>query len=154
VRLGFKVGWAVQTAVAYFIPLAFALLLAVWINEPDTVTWDVFNYVFFAVVGLTLGVLVSRVLPASVESGRWVWAGPVGLMVVYTFMGIGSGRIDIITLWFGKGEDGWTRVIVTSPTLGCCCYSAAMEWARRRRNRPFARTELSGVTSNSSQRNP
>jgi hypothetical protein len=91
--------------------------------------------------GITLGVLVSRVLSASVESGRWVWAGPVGLLVVYTFLEIGSGRFDIITLWFGKGEDGWIGVFVTAPALGCGCYSAAMEWARRRRNRSLIGTE-------------
>jgi hypothetical protein len=136
--MSFKVGWAVQTLAMYLIPLALAMILATWINEPDTVTWEIANYGFFVLAGLTFGLSVAGLLPASAESGRWVWTGPVGLLVLSAVMEISGGRYDIITLWFGSGEAGWVCLFVTWPALACCTYSAAMEWARRRRNRSLA----------------
>jgi len=139
-ELSFRIGWAIQTVVAYFVPLAGALFLAVVINEQDTVRWEVASYGFFIFAGLILGGLVAVLLPASTRSGRWVWTGPVGLLVLFAFWEICLGRFDIITLWFGTGEAGWISTLVTSPALACCTYSAAMEWALRRRNRSSTRT--------------
>ncbi len=137
------IGWAVQTLAVYFIPLVQNFILAVWIHHPETVAWEIAHYLFFAIVGLTLGVLVSQVLPASTESGRWVWAAPVGLMLFCAIAEIAAGHFDIISLWFGMGEAGWITMLVTWPAVGCCTYSAAMEWARRRRHRSIAREGLS-----------
>lgn len=139
-ELSFRIGWAVQTVVAYFLPLAAALFLAVEINEPDTLSWEVASYAFFLFAGLILGGLIAVVLPASTESGRWVWTGPVGLLVLLALWEMCLGRFDIVTLWFGTGEAGWISTLVTSPTLSCCTYSLAMEWALRRRSRSSAET--------------
>lgn len=132
--LSFSIAWAVQALVAYFVLLASLLLLAGRIDEPDTVFWNIANYVFSALIGLALGVSVSLLIPASAESGRWVWAGPVGLLVLCAVWEICVGRFDIVTLWFGTGEAGWISSLVTLPALGCCGYSAAMEMTRRMRN--------------------
>jgi hypothetical protein len=135
-----RISWAVQTLIAYFVPLSSALFLAVRVNEPDTKLWEVASYAFFALAGLILGILVAWLLPASKEGGRWVWAGPVGLLVLGAIWEICLGRFDIITLWFGTGESGWIKTLVTWPALASCTYSAAMEWARRVRSGSSAGT--------------
>jgi hypothetical protein len=139
VALSFKIGWAVQAAgwavqtlAAYFIPLVLDFILAVWINEPETMMWETANYVFFTLAGLTFGILVAGLMPASTESGRWVWASPVGLLVFCAVWEMSTGRFDIISVWFGMGEDGPIKTFVTWPALACCTYSAAVEWRRRR----------------------
>jgi hypothetical protein len=134
------IGWAVQTLAAYFIPFVLNLALAASASEPETIMWEIANYLLFLSVGLTLGILVARLLPASTGSGRWVWTGPVGLLVFCAAWEISTERFDIISLWFGMGEAGWIKALVTWPTLACCSYSAAMRWVRRRRNRPAAGT--------------
>ncbi len=48
-NLRFMAGWIPQVLVAYFAPLILMLLLAVGIDEPDGILWDVLNYVFFFV---------------------------------------------------------------------------------------------------------
>jgi hypothetical protein len=130
------IGWAAQTLAAYFIPLVldFALLA----NEPETIVWEIANYVFFALAGLIFGTLVAWLRPPSIERGRWVWTGPVGLLVFLAAWEVSTGHFDIISLWFGMGEGGPIKAFVTWPTLACCTYSAVMASVRRRRNRPLA----------------
>ena len=136
------VGWAVQSLAAYLIPLALDLILASCINESNTVGWEVANYAFFVLAGLICGALVATLVPASKESGRWVWAGPVALMLFCAISEITAGHFDITSLWFGMGEAGWIKLFVTWPTLGCCTYSAAMQWARRTHSSPGAEGNL------------
>lgn len=132
----FGIAWVVQTLVAYFIPVVLALLLAGRINERDTVMWDIANYAFFALSGLVLGTLAAGIIPGWTGSGKWVWIGPVGLLVFSALLEIFSGHFDIITLWFGRGEAGWVSAFVTCPALACCTYSVLMAWRYHKRNRP------------------
>ncbi len=96
--------------------------------------WEIANYLYFAVAGLTFGILVAKLLPASAESGRWVWIGPVGLLILCAAWEMCAGRFDIISVWFGMGEGGPIKAFVTWPTLACCTYSTAMHRARRTHN--------------------
>ncbi len=128
------VGWAVQTLAVYFIPLVQNFILAVWMSQPQTIMCEIANYIFFALAGLIFGIAVAWALPASTESGRWVWIAPVGLLVIGTAMEMRLSSFNLMSVWFGMGEAGWMKAFITWPTLACCTYSAAMEWARRRRN--------------------
>lgn len=137
------VGWTVQTVAAYFIPLVQVFVLSVWISHPETIMWEVADYLFFALAGLIFGIAVAWVVPISTESGRWVWIAPVGLLVVCTILEMRLSPFHLMSLWFGMGEAGWVKAFVTWPTLSCCTYSAAMERGRRRRNRSRAEAALS-----------
>ena len=130
----FSVGsWLAQSVAVYVIPLALDLVLAGW------VTSEVLNYIFLGLLGSVLGLVISRLFPVSTESGRWVWAGPVVLLVCGVLWEMSLRDFDILTVLFGTGEAGWANVLITSPALACCCYSVAMEW-RTRRKRSFAGT--------------
>jgi hypothetical protein len=104
--------------------------------------WNAANYAFFVLAGLALGILAVKLIPSCAESGRWVWIGPVGLLAFGTLLEISSGRFDIITLWFGTGEEGWVAAFVTLPTLASCSYSAVMAWAYRRRERASGKVSV------------
>jgi hypothetical protein len=137
-KLGWAVqvaGWAVQTFAVYLIPLA---LNFAWFHGPETMIWEIANYVFFLLAGLFFGILVAALLPGSTGSGRRVWIGPVGLLVFFAVWELSTGRFDILSVWFGMGEGGPIKAFVTWPALACCTYSAAMQRARRRRSHSSA----------------
>lgn len=97
------VGWAAQTLAVYFIPLVQNFILAVWMSQPQTIMWEIANYIFFALAGLIFGIAVAWALPASTESGRWVWIAPVGLLVVGTVMEMRLSSFNLMTVL------GWVR---------------------------------------------
>lgn len=143
-RLVFIAGWAVQIFVAYFVPLALAMVLATGIEEPAGVFWEAFNYVFFCAIGFVLGFFVSEWIPKSTETGRWVWIGSVAFLLFCVISEMSIGDFDIVTLLFGTGESGWVSGFITSPTMASCFYSLAMAWQHGRRSRHAFSNQLNG----------
>jgi hypothetical protein len=129
-------GGFLQLGLAYFGPLVVAMVLELALGAKDSVAWLVFDYVIFWFLSISAALSVFRLMPEAAESGRWVWAVPVALLAsgVVWDMHLGIFNTARAVFW-GRGEDGWVRALVTLPAWSCCWYSGTMTWRRRRRNR-------------------
>jgi len=71
------VSWAVQLLLASVAPLGALIALDSALNTQDTPVNQLLGYVFLALLGAGLGLVVSVLIPASLRLGVWVWTMPV-----------------------------------------------------------------------------
>jgi hypothetical protein len=120
-------GYVSQMFVAATIPFAWAL-----VTRDEVGMWG---------IGFFLGTAVHKVFPRAARTGRWVWALPMFMWLVF-FIGdlIHFSFAHVVTeFFFGTGEDGWGAILATLPTCSCILYSAAMALAAahlRRKDTP------------------
>ena len=123
----------IQLIVVYVTPfVALASLEGLLSMGEDTVLSDILGYVFIAAAGIALALLISTILPGSVFEGSTIWILPAGAEFGCAVWDTAWGRTqEIPAYFFGRGEAGWVMALLTMPTWGCCCYSAAMYWRLR-----------------------
>lgn len=131
--------WLAQLLGVYFGSLVGISLLEHSLDMPDTFATEILTYVFFATAGLLLACLTSVIWRDAAREGALIWIVPAGLEVMCVIgQGVSGGPASAFHgLFFsagpGQGEGSWGIVIVTLPTLCCCCYSIVMKWQLRRR---------------------
>ena len=125
--------WLFQLVVTYPVPVVLLGILENRLSAPDTFIIQVLGYAFVALMGITLAFLVSKVSRESAKEGSWIWLVPTALVIAAVLWQLCSGGIasTFHGFLFGHGEESWGMVILTIPTFGCCCYSAAMWWQLR-----------------------
>jgi hypothetical protein len=130
-------GWAFQSVLVSCGAFAGYLAFGVYVAAADTPAWHVLEYGVVLALGVAMALAGSRLAPTSTIEGRWVWAVPVGLLVLFVIWALLLGHTAEAANMFyvrpGGGEGAWGLVFITMPSWACCCYSAAMCWWRRRR---------------------
>jgi hypothetical protein len=127
--------WLLQTLAACFGPLIVVVVFSGMLGHGSSL------FPYYAVTCLaSLGIAqtTSRVLPAWVAVGRWIWLLPVLLELVsltrnvflwgvpttlHEFIGFGAPMAP---------EEEWGIVLLTLPVWSCCWYSALMWWHIRK----------------------
>jgi hypothetical protein len=136
--------WAWQLVLAYCIPFIGLASLESALDATDSPGWQVLGYVVVMLLSIALALLVSRLFVESPREGRWVFLLP-GLIVTLFGLALCTKSMDkALELFYFRtgplsGESGWGVMLLTWPTWGCCWYSAAM-WFVRRKRRLRART--------------
>ncbi len=137
------VSWAIQLLLASVAPLIALMILESALNSQDTLASQLLGYVFLAIVGAGLGLIVSALNRASVGVGVWVWILPI-IIEIWVIISEGSlgGLAPVGDLFLfpgqGHGEEGIGQLFFTYPTWSSCWYSAAMWWRLRRRRQSAA----------------
>jgi hypothetical protein len=130
--------WILQSLLAFFGPIILLMILASLL-EPygDTPTSLVLEYLFIAFAGFALALALAAIARSSPSEGRFVSVVPVSLVLLICVRQAASFGIRSLIPFFyvagpGSAEEGWVLMLLTFPTWGCCWYSAAMWWRRRR----------------------
>jgi hypothetical protein len=131
----FLLGWVLQSVVVYFGPLILVIFLSTWLSAPDSVTWQILDYVIFGLSGMTMALVVSGIMATTDNAGRWVWTLPVILLICNVAWDTFHGDVNSFrNAFLGTGEAGWVKGLLTLPAWASCCYSATMAWHRHRQN--------------------
>jgi len=133
-------GYGFQLVLAYFGTLLGLFIFTIAAGpRADSAVWQILDYIIILLLAVALALAVSRLAPTSTIEGRWVWVAPVGLLALAVASALLFADPSDARLMFyvgnEGGEGGWGLVLVTLPTWGCCCYSAAMCWRRKQRKR-------------------
>jgi hypothetical protein len=160
-------GWLIQQIAA---PLPFVLwsvlvdpleaTVAPWLQ----VSRDGFDLFLYLPVGWTLSfflaILVQRIFPGAILSGRRIWMVPLFLLALAFCWDVAQFSIsyDFAEFFYPGpgGESQWVFALMTCPTVSAIAYSLGMTWSTRRQASKASATrnsgpdDASGVTLSSS----
>ena len=140
--------WFAQQVGALLVPSILALLTAGPIANyfehgrgyPLGVLGETIWYALFVWgIGLYVALLVARLFPSSVITGRWVWPVPTLFFLLFfvrdaLFSSFGHALSDLF--YPGpNGEAWWGVMIVTYPTCSAALYALGMFFAANQRAR-------------------
>jgi hypothetical protein len=90
-------------------------------------TAGVIAYLFPAVFGFFLGVLARSIGAPFRQAGRFIWVFPLSLFTIAFLSALFSGGLHAIPEFFGvrggETEEGIGAILMTFPTVACCCYA-------------------------------
>lgn len=123
--------WMVQLFVVHCGPMLCLGLLENALGLSDSYATEVLDYFLFAIAGFGLARLVASTWRDAPIEGSLVWIIPAGLMGMgFVWEWVWSGFASVLRGFFwvapGHGEEGLGIVLITLPTLCCCCYSLVM----------------------------
>jgi hypothetical protein len=159
-------GWLIQQ-IAAPLPL---VLWSVLVNplEAAVAPWlqvsrDGFDLFLYLPIGWTLSfrlaMLVQRIFPGAIASGRRIWMVPVFLLALAFCWDVAQFSISFAfaeVFYPGPGgESQWAFLLMTCPTVSAIAYSLGMIWSTRRQASKASATrnsrpdDASGVTHSS-----
>jgi hypothetical protein len=130
--------------------------VAPWLQVPRN-GFDLFLYLPIGwALSFFLAILVQRIFPGAIVSGRRIWVVPVFLLALALCWDLAQFSFSYALAEFfypgPDGESGWAFVVMTCPTGSAIAYSLGMIWSTRRQASKASDTrnsrpdDASGVT--------
>ena len=121
--------WIGQLLLAYCVPALLVALAESLFRTVDTPIWQASDYLLIGLMGALAGVGIYRLTPDSAREGVWVWALPTAALAAgMIYDAFSSAGCFPCTFYAAQGDPNPMPVILTLPTWGCICYSAAIYW--------------------------
>lgn len=127
--------WTMQLVVVYCGPTLLLALIENALGEPAApIEEAVVGFSGVALIAFLAALAMDRLSPGSAREGVWVWLLPTCLLAAGVLFDALSMPNELAGFFYApRGDPDPTPVLLTVPTWGCCWYSAATYWRRRRR---------------------